>query len=132
MLPINAELLSQALRDGRRENRNGNLPPCVEDGDKHTSLSKHQLCSRKEIDSAGRTEDNARLGQPSSENSFLTAILSRDENDTSALSQELWKMHSSQPKRLCCPRGFKKSQPMRTSFSLRGEVQLPSLPIPRL
>lgn len=48
MLPIDAELLalSQALRDGGREYRNGKLPPTLEDGAKHTSFLKHQLCSQ--------------------------------------------------------------------------------------
>lgn len=130
MLLINAEVLSQALTDGEKENRNGNLPHNVEDGDKHTLLSKHQLCSRKEIDSAGRAEDSARLVQPSSENSLLTVMLSRDKNDT----------HYFKNCRRCVPLslndctapcGFQKSQPMRTSFSPRGEMQLPSLPVPK-
>lgn len=59
MLLMNVELLdlSRALRNRGREHRSGNLPSTLEDGDKHTSLPKHQLRSRKAADSAGKAED---------------------------------------------------------------------------
>lgn len=128
MLLMNAKLLdlSKALRDRGREHRSGNLPPTLEDGDKHMLLFKHQLHSRK-----GQTQLEEPKEQYKASPAWFWELRSSNHQERRMRLKRVHyfrnrgKCTPLSPRDYTAPRGFGKSQPTRSSQSRGAKIKPP-------